>query len=359
MLLLDIITSLVISIFGLAVFPHSKLLRRTCGIILVAHYINVLWRPYPADALKFFIYESACFLGIALFIYSDRAILNDAYLNHKRSGQTLPLAEMTLLQRVRWSTDAFLNLRGINWSWEIPHLRRSTLSRWGFVGYQLLQLLGCVAINGISKYPLKGNPVWQPDRKEGFRSGGFVTQTYNVMVFWVLAWSSQLSLYILVSTATVALGFYEPKDWPSLFGPWSSLTSMRKFWGQYWHQLLRRPFQAHGKFVTDKVLGLSPGSKISSYIQLYIAFFLSGLFHAGADWAATKTFQNSRSTFMFYILQAVVITFEDGVIALGRVAGVYQIPSVISYVWVLFWVSMLGPMWIEGMVKGRLLQLFI
>lgn len=55
---------------------------------------------------------------------------------------------------------------------------------------------------------------------------------------------------------------------------------------------------------------------------------------------------------MYYMLQAVVITVEDGLIALGRTVGIYRIPSVINYAWVLFWMGLLGPIWIEGMVKG-------
>jgi hypothetical protein len=84
---------------------------------------------------------------------------------------------------------------------------------------------------------------------------------------------------------------------------------------------------------------------------LYIAFFLSGLCHAAPDLAVSKVFRDAWTTFIYYMLQAVVITGEDGLIALGKAIGIRRVPSVVGYAWVIFWMSLLGPIWAESMVK--------
>ncbi|KAF5361947.1 hypothetical protein D9756_002804 [Leucocoprinus leucothites] len=118
------------------------------------------------------------------------------------------------------------------------------------------------------------NPAFQG--KVSLREGGFVKQVVNVGLFWWTIASSQLFNYTLSAILLVSLGIYEPYDWPSLYGRWSDAKSVRKFWGQTWHQLLRRPLQEHGKFIPERILGLAPGSIITSYFQLYTAFLLSG-----------------------------------------------------------------------------------
>ncbi|KAF9443370.1 hypothetical protein P691DRAFT_778922 [Macrolepiota fuliginosa MF-IS2] len=352
MLLPDAFPFLFIAFFGLAAVPNSQTVRRTCGLVLVTYHAYILFRPHAPDAPRFPIYQTALWLSIMLLGYSDHAILNDAYFIHKHRGQRGALTEMPFLQRLWWSVHIMFNQRGVNWSWEIPHLRRSTLTRWSFVGYQLIRLLVCVVISDVLRYLRAKSPGWQVDSGEGFGSRGFIWQTYNVMLWWATVMATQIFMYSSLSVVTVTLGVYEPGDWPSYYGTWDSPKSIRMFWGRTWHQLLRRPLTAHGKFITHNILGLDRNNDISPYIQLYIAFFLSGLCHGAGDWAATKTFQNSRNTFVYYMLQAVIITVEDGLIALGKRIGVYRIPVVINYAWVIFWMGLLSPIWIEGMVKA-------
>lgn len=50
-----------------------------------------------------------------------------------------------------------------------------------------------------------------------------------------------LSLQFSVFAAlTVAIGMYSPQDWPPLMGRLRDVSTVRNFWGKFWHQDLRR-----------------------------------------------------------------------------------------------------------------------
>ncbi|RWA09793.1 hypothetical protein EKO27_g5289 [Xylaria grammica] len=82
----------------------------------------------------------------------------------------------------------------------------------------------------------------------------------------------------------------------------------------------------------------------SSYTTLYIAFFISGTFHAlGLLYlprpANIGDWECSSGLFKFFILQAVAITFEDFMIWCGRhVIGsrLQRLARLLGYVWVFF-----------------------
>ncbi len=82
-----------------------------------------------------------------------------------------------------------------------------------------------------------------------------------------------------------------------------------------------------------------------------MAFFVSGVCHGVADVAVSKVFQDGWTTFIFYMLQAVIITGEDGLIALGKVIGIRRVPSFVNYAWVIFWMGLISPIWVESMAK--------
>ena len=119
---------------------------------------------------------------------------------------------------------------------------------------------------------------------------------------------------------------------------------------------------AFGKLVANKFLKFPRGSNRSSYTQLYVAFFLSGFIHFSGDILLEKRVV-SRS-FIFFLLQAVAITFEDLVIYIAkctlRWVGVELKPGrtdeswaeavvrVIGYCWVTLWFCSTLHIWLDG-----------
>ena len=116
-----------------------------------------------------------------------------------------------------------------------------------------------------------------------------------------------------------------------------------------------------GRLVANKFLGFPRGTNRSSYTQLYIAFFLSGLFHFAGDFM----FEGGPvyHSFNFFFLQAVAISFEDFVIYVAkrvlRQKGVELKPGkdgeswaeavvrVIGYCWVTLWFCLTLPVWLD------------
>ena len=118
-----------------------------------------------------------------------------------------------------------------------------------------------------------------------------------------------------------------------------------------------------GRLVANRFFGFPSGTNLSSYTQVYVAFFLSGLLHSSGDFMIEKRMV-SRS-FKFFLLQAVAITFEDFVIYIAerllRRAGIElrrgkaddswagAIGRAIGYCWVTLWVCSTLPVWLDGL----------
>ena len=92
---------------------------------------------------------------------------------------------------------------------------------------------------------------------------------------------------------------------------------------------------SQGKWVAQ-VIGAKPGTKASSYSQLYTAFFISGIIHEAGARMLDTTF---GSCTRFFMLQALWITLEDGVIGLGKRLGVKEsaatraLGGLVTFVW--------------------------
>ena len=117
-----------------------------------------------------------------------------------------------------------------------------------------------------------------------------------------------------------------------------------------------------GRLVANKFLKFPRGTNRSSYTQLYLAFFLSGIIHFAGDFMHERRLV--YHSFKFFILQAVAITFEDLVIytakRLRQWGGIGLKPGkadeswgesavkVIGYCWVGLWFCLALPVWVDG-----------
>lgn len=122
-----------------------------------------------------------------------------------------------------------------------------------------------------------------------------------------------------------------------------------------------------GRFVANKVFKFPRGTNLSSYTQLYTAFFLSATFHFAGEFTYERRFV--YRSFKFFLLQAVAITFEDFIIyAVKRTllwmgierdpgdGGGYRVGVVVrtvGYIWVVMWFCWTLPIYIdEASVAG-------
>ncbi|KAJ8507938.1 hypothetical protein ONZ45_g9740 [Pleurotus djamor] len=136
-----------------------------------------------------------------------------------------------------------------------------------------------------------------------------------------------------------------------LFGSWSHAYTVRMFWGRTWHHLFRRIFKVYGDLVTKHILGLKRG-RLTSYIQLYVAFIMSGIIHHSAEFMPVGHRQSQ--SIRFFLIQAVGIHCEDGIIAVASRLGIREswFWRALGYLWVWQWLTWTVPFWLHALPQG-------
>ncbi|KAF8910299.1 membrane bound O-acyl transferase family-domain-containing protein [Mucidula mucida] len=290
--------------------------------------------------------------GIAWFVLiaSDYIMLSDPRREFQWARQKgKDIENAPLLARVEWTVRLLSSPRGIGWSQEPVGLFREKpapgTSRISFIIGRAVSVLRCMLTIDVASLYLR--------HYSALVEGGVPLEErpwYWAMVdqfIWALLIVSNAEFcHTIISLVSVALHLSRPEDWTHLFGYWSDAYTIRRFWGRAWHQCLRRVFSVHGKFIARRLLHAEPGTKTSSYTQLYVAFLSSGLMHlvgerkVGVGWTESNCL-------VFFLLHAVAITAEDAVIAVGRRAGIRggRVVHILGYIWTLMWFYKTLPIW--------------
>jgi len=166
----------------------------------------------------------------------------------------------------------------------------------------------------------------------------------------------------IAALACVGLGRSSPTLWPNIWGRWGDAYTIRKLWGRTWHQTMRPMLSALGRLVANKFLQFPRGTNLSSYTQLYTAFFLSGVFHFAGEFMYERRLV--YYSLKFFPLQAIAITFEDFIIYLAKrvllrwgmkldpggtnESWVEVVLRVMGYCWVTLWFCLVLPVYVDG-----------
>ena len=132
-----------------------------------------------------------------------------------------------------------------------------------------------------------------------------------------------------------------------------------------WHSGLRNSFLGTANFFTFDVLRLRRGTLAARYVNLFLVFGISGVFHMSSDMTWGVTLADSVEH-EFFLMQAVGITIEDFVEWVYRVVGPRRRPDLseekktrpdggrkgvetwqrlMGYFWVLSWLVFTTPRW--------------
>ena len=171
------------------------------------------------------------------------------------------------LKKIRWAVVLVFNQRGIRWNFQVKNVPdEATKSRVGFLARQAYQFVKCMLIADLlfqlaprlfftppngqvgqvdSKYLTLRHPDWRWSFAKAF--------VFGATPYFML--SMQYAQFAFVA---VLFGFSKPEvehtilslvwgmdtknfhqDWPSPFGRLADVTTVRGFWGKYWHQQLR------------------------------------------------------------------------------------------------------------------------
>ncbi|KAF8876319.1 hypothetical protein BD779DRAFT_1475682 [Infundibulicybe gibba] len=243
---------------------------------------------------------------------SDFILLTDAQSTLRQHNQSQSASQMTFTHRSRWAIDLILNFRGVGWSFEAPHLNRSTLQRWKYVRSQLGKLVIYFLLSDLASFHNRHSRVFNPRIAEPMGDQGIVWQAWNVFMLGAILWAPASMHYTLASIIAVASGLSQPGDWPECFGSWLKTDSVRNFWG----------------------------------------FCLLGLIHAAGDWKMAHNVESAKRNVHYFILQAVAITSEDIFFGLAKRWGFPRASRLIGRVWFVGWMVWSGPILMETMIRG-------
>ncbi|KAL4913040.1 membrane bound O-acyl transferase family-domain-containing protein [Aspergillus aurantiobrunneus] len=265
--------------------------------------------------------------------------------------------------------------RGVGTAYETKDLKYHPSCRWKFLtwnlfvlGFQYL-LMDLVTHQPTSPMdierffsPGREYLLFRPDDVPSPTLAEAVIHLAVTLVAWGPMGASFISIfYRIVALLSVALGISSPNQWPSLFGSISDTYRLRRFWGRYWHQLLRQPFQGITKLITRNVLRLPHQSRLARYLGLVLVFACSALLHACMDAKAGIGFKLSGAWACF-LLQAVGITLEDTAVGVyTRVFGDSQSQSqstplwvrLLGYVWVWGFLALVAPLYQFPLMRGQ------
>ncbi|KAG8935600.1 hypothetical protein FRC02_007311, partial [Tulasnella sp. 418] len=252
-------------------------------------------------------------------------------------------------RRMLWAWwGAVFNLRGIGYTnivKGVPPLPRELIGadkRWKYVVSRLKNVFWFyLLVDLASTWMHHVNPA--PFQTSGpnhisvvHESQTSFQKSMNVLMYGLLQAYGMAMWHTIFSVLLVALGVANPEDFPRMLGSVRSSYTVRKFWGETWHQLLRQPVSRWGKWIAQK-LNFKSGTNASSYTQLYVAFVMSGVIHSLGDRMMIGK-SGMGSSMPFFLQQAVAITLEDFVIWLGRrTFGTPYWARWVGYIWVICW----------------------
>ncbi|KAI1778795.1 membrane bound O-acyl transferase family-domain-containing protein [Hypoxylon cercidicola] len=276
--------------------------------------------------------------------------------------------------KMKWAAALMFNTRGVRWNYEVKKLPpKPRMSRRQFLFWQtgdfvklflmsdlLLQLserLFWTPADDIPKHvDSKNLTISHPDWRWSF---------FKVLAFACGPYFFVDLQYVTASIVAVGLNLSRVEDWPPYFRNVSEVTTVRHFWGSFWHQTLRRSLTKATGFTVD-FLSIPRGTNLSSYLQIWLAFAISGFMHAQSmlllPHPSNITFsERTVGVMAFFMWQAAAITMEDFVQWLwskysgGREASPW-ISRFVGYAWVIwsFWVSL--PWAADVMMRIRLTE---
>jgi hypothetical protein len=170
---------------------------------------------------------------------------------------------------------------------------------------------------------MRSTPYGQPNPHGNVPSLFHDALSRQIAFGWINAIRTGLELiypYYFCSILAVGSGLSSPSSWPPYYGSFAKAYTLRNMWGYCWHQNCRRIFLTPTNALI-KALGIRKGGFASRYIHLYGSFIISALVHHIGSLNATYI-PGVRNQFLFFMMQPVAITVEDGMKALGKRLGV-------------------------------------
>jgi len=194
-------------------------------------------------------------------------------------------------RKIKWAVSLILNLRGIRYNFQVKNVPRTRF--WSTKRGDTVRFLAWQVVE-LGLFMLMGDLVAQLSMKLFFASPGLNSMELTIrdmdwkagfgkaLVFGVGPYFFINMQYILASVVCVGLRINKPEvsnhlslrhlyywscfftmqlehhltsgsqDWPPLFGRLAEATTVRSFWGKFWHQMIRKvSVHPSSRFILD------------------------------------------------------------------------------------------------------------
>lgn len=192
-----------------------------------------------------------------------------------------------------------------------------------------------------------------PTKESYFRRIGEVTLRETAVRAWLVtfflfySFSIYSSMHDILAILFVGMGFDNPEDWPPLFGDVRDATSLRNFWGRFWHRLVYRSYTSYGIWITKNVFRLPKSSIIGKLFINCFVFTMSGAIHAIAMLQLGYSC-GAWEELRFYVFNFIGILLEMATMAVfSKITRGYNLNSTVSktigYSWVFLFLFAVLP----------------
>ncbi|KAL6710824.1 hypothetical protein ACN47E_007881 [Coniothyrium glycines] len=355
-----------VNIVALAVPPKYQILRTGLSLPFVVVLVAQSWYKAPEGTFQDQ-YGLNCLVLTAAWIWVDWVLISTpdrekwrkirydrGGVDKRANGTTNGVLKQeyseteeyptSFLSRLWWATRLAFTGRYVGWTSQAkntPIEVDASYPRVLFVARKSLRvLLFYMMRNALHHYsantPYGGWVDAVPIKKrQSFFDAPFWTRFFIIWVDIVITYLSLEIINAANGVVQVAIGTANPRDCPSAYGDLKDLVTVRNLWAVVWHQQVRRFAGDPGIYLARDILGLQKGSFASKYLQLFVAFGISGWMHAGASMAIHRSLEDDAAM-SFFLGQAVIIMIEDHVIDFGKRLGLRDsmLWRVVGFVWV-------------------------
>ncbi|CZT12319.1 uncharacterized protein RAG0_16187 [Rhynchosporium agropyri] len=177
-----------------------------------------------------------------------------------------------------------------------------------------------------------------------------ITRIAGILGYWTVQYIIIQAIYASFAIVAVTFDITAAASWPPVFGSVSDSYSIRRFWGTFYHQLIRRGCGSIAHFITYSTLDLTRGSLTGRYLFIFCTFAVSGIFHTFSDLTQGISLLESGAM-RFFVMQTLGIMMEDGAMAVLNYQVVREsgsrrgVGKILGYLWVVCWLVWSTPVW--------------
>jgi hypothetical protein len=354
-------TSQALTAFALGFTAPKNLVRP--AVALVVAWLTWIFNQAIDDALPSRLHIALLSTGMwiqCLKSFDDLCLTKLSFGDEETTAKKSSPTSSSITARLRFGVSNLWNMRGVgtvNQISKIPSWSSSpaTLSHVPSRSQEMLRHVKNATLSYLVLDVFANQPPPDLDNLMSPRNEFLLTRLgeidaqealfrlFAVFGFWLNTFCVIHLVNSVFSLVYLILGLYPVRMLPPVWGRLSDAYTIRRFWGDFWHQTLRRHLTSISDFLIHGLLHMPRGTLIARYCKLIISFCISGALHYPADRALGISVQESNAV-TYFLVTALAIMCEDGVQHISKGLGGKK-RKYFGCVWVIAYMYWMTPSW--------------